>query len=74
MSKTRTARGAVSKEAPAEILRLCEKVADQGSKGLWWNALAAATDLVRACQEECRAEVERVVAMRATPKKRSKKK
>jgi hypothetical protein len=51
--------------APEEIRRLCVKVANQGGKDLWWNAMAAATELVNACQRECRAEVERVANRRA---------
>ena len=48
--------------APDEIRRLCVKVANQAGKGHLWTAMAAATELVAACQRGCRAEVERVGA------------
>jgi hypothetical protein len=51
--------------APEEIRRLCVKVANQAGKDLWWNAMAAATELVAACQRGCRAEVARVAKKRA---------
>jgi hypothetical protein len=50
----------------SEIERLSDKVIDQVEKGLWWNALAAATELVVVCQNGCRAEVERVKNKRSS--------
>lgn len=60
MSKTVSTFDAEGMKAPEEIRRLCVKVANQAGKGHWWNAMAAATELVAACQRGCRAEVERV--------------
>jgi hypothetical protein len=45
------------------------RVANQAGKGLWWNAMAAATELVAACQTGCRTEVERVAKKRAVKSK-----
>ena len=73
MSKHGSAFDAEGMNAPDEIRRLCIKVANQAGKGLWWNAMAAATDLVAACQRGCRAEVERVAKKRAA-ESRSKRK
>ena len=50
--------------APAELRKLCLKVANQAGKGQWWNAMAAATDLVAACQKGCRSEIDRVAKAR----------
>ena len=65
MRKTVNAFDAEGMNAPDEIRRLCVKVANQAGKGHWWNAMAAATELVAACQRGCRAEVERVTKKRA---------
>lgn len=65
MSKTVSTFDAEGMKAPEEIRRLCVKVANQAGKGHWWNAMAAATELVAACQRGCRAEVERVAKSRA---------
>jgi hypothetical protein len=66
MKKPMNAFDAEGMNAPEEIRRLCVKVANQAGKDLWWNAMAAATELVTACQRGCRAEVERVAKKRAT--------
>ena len=75
MSKPGNAFDAEGMNAPDEIRRLCTKVANQAGKGLWWNAMAVATELVAACQRGCRAEVERVAKKRAAqsgrPKRRA---
>jgi len=52
--------------SPAELRKLCIRIANQAGKGLWWNAMAAATGLVAVCQKGCREEVERVAKKRAT--------
>ena len=72
MSKLENAFDAEGMNAPQEIRRLCIKVANQAGKGLWWNAMAVATELVAACQRGCRAEVERVAKKRAAQSRRSK--
>ena len=73
MSRKSAAFDAQGMLAPDELRRLCVKVANQAGKGLWWNAMAAAGELVAACQKGCRAEVERVAKKRAvTPKGRAK--
>ncbi len=72
MSKTVSAFDAEGMNAPEEIRRLCVKVANQAGKGHWWNAMAAATELVAACQRGCRAEVERVAKNRARESRRAK--
>lgn len=72
MSKSVNAFDADGMNAPEEIRRLCVKVANQAGKGLWWNAMAVATELVAACQHGCRAEVERVGKKRARESRRSK--
>ena len=72
MSKTVNAFDAEGMNAPEEIRRLCVKVANQAGKGFWWNAMAAATELVAACQRGCRSEVERVANKRALESRRSK--
>lgn len=72
MSKTVKEFDAEGMKAPEEIRRLCVKVASQAGKGFWWNAMAAATELVAACQRGCRAEVERVAKNRARESRRSK--
>lgn len=71
MSKTVNAFDADGMNAPDEIRRLCVKVANQAGKGLWWNAMAAATELVAACQRGCRAEIERVAKKRALESRRA---
>jgi hypothetical protein len=68
MKKTIDAFDADGMQSPVEIRRLCTKVANQAGKGYWWNAMAAATELVAACQKGCRVEVERV-AKRRKPKR-----
>lgn len=74
MSRKVTAFDAQGMEAPEDVKRLCVKVANQAGKGLWWNAMAAASELVVACQKGCRAEMERVAKKRAVrPKSRTKK-
>jgi len=65
MSKTPASFDAEGMQAPDELRRLCVKILNQAGKGLWWNAMAYATDLVAACQKGCRAEVERVAKKRA---------
>lgn len=65
MAKTLTGFDSEVMSAPEEIRQLCVKVANQAGKGLWWNAMAAATELAAACQRGCRAEVERVAKKRA---------
>lgn len=65
MSKTTAAFDAEGMKAPEELRRLCVRIANQAGKGLWWNAMAAATELVAACQNGCRAEMERVAKKRA---------
>jgi hypothetical protein len=65
MKQTTTAFDAEGMNAPEEIRRLCVKVANQAGKGLWWNAIAAATELATACQRGCRSEIERVTKKRA---------
>ncbi len=65
MSKSVNAFDTEGMNAPEEIRRLCVKIANQAGKGLWWNAMAGATELVAACQRGCRAEVERVAKTRA---------
>lgn len=72
MSKTVNAFDAEGMNAPDEIRRLCVKVANQAGKGHWWNAMAAATELVAACQRGCRAEIKRVAKKRALESRRSK--
>ncbi|MBN9161606.1 MAG: hypothetical protein BGO98_25505 [Myxococcales bacterium 68-20] len=72
MSTIVNAFDAEGMNAPDEIRRLCVKVANQAGKGLWWNAMAAATELVAACQRGCRAEVERAAKKRALESRRSK--
>lgn len=72
MSKIVNAFDAEGMNAPDEIRRLCVKVANQAGKGHWWNAMAAATELVAACQRGCRAEVKRVAKKRALESRRSK--
>ena len=72
MSKTVNAFDAEGMNAPDEIRRLCVKVANQAGKGLWWNAMAAATELVAVCQRGCRTEVERVAKKRARESQQSK--
>lgn len=72
MSKLGNAFDAEGMDAPDEIRRLCIKVANQAGKGLWWNAMAVATELVAACQRGCRAEVERVTKKRAVESRRKK--
>lgn len=74
MRTTTTTFDADGMNAPEEIRRICVKVANQAGKGQWWNAMAAATELVTACQRGCRAEVERVTKKRAAkpaPSKRT---
>lgn len=72
MGKAQNAFDAEGMNAPDEIRRLCVKVANQAGKGLWWNAMAVATELVAACQRGCRTEVERVAKKRAVESRRSK--
>ena len=74
MTKTGSAFDAEGMNAPDEIRRLCIRVANQAGKGLWWNAMAVATELVATCQRGCRAEVERVSKKRASESNRKKKK
>jgi hypothetical protein len=64
MKKTFAAFDAEGMRSPQELRRLCIKVANQAGKGHWWNAMAAATELVAACQNGCRTEVERVAKKR----------
>ena len=64
MSKLENVFDAEGMNAPHEIRRLCIRVANQAGKGLWWNAMAVATELVAECQRGCRAEVERVAKKR----------
>lgn len=73
MGKTLAGFDAEGMHAPEEIRRLCVKVANQAGKGLWWNAMAAATELAAACQRGCRAEVERVAEKRAVEARARKK-
>lgn len=63
-SRTATEFDAAGLSAPDELRRACVKIANQAGKGHWWNAMAAATALVALCQQECRAEVERVAKKR----------
>ena len=72
MTEPANAFDADGMNAPEEIRRLCTKVANQAGKGLWWNARAAATELVAACQRGCRAEVKRVARKRAAESGRQK--
>jgi hypothetical protein len=65
MKKAVNAFDAEGMNAPEEIRRLCVKVANQAGKDLWWNAMAAAIELVNASQRQCRAEIERVAKKRA---------
>jgi hypothetical protein len=74
MKRTTTAFDADGMNAPEEIRRLAVKVANQAGKGLWWNAIAAATELATACQHGCRAEIERVTKKRAGESRASKRK
>jgi hypothetical protein len=53
-------------KAPAEVRRLCLKVAQQAGKEQWWNALAYASQLVAACQKGCGAEIARVAKKRGS--------
>jgi hypothetical protein len=67
MKKTKTGPDSFDADgmrSPRELRRLCVKVANQAGKGHWWNAMAAATELVGACQKGCRSEVERVAKKR----------
>lgn len=65
MSKIQEGSSIDAERVRLEVHRLCLKVADQVDKGQWWNAMANATELVAACQQGCRAEIERVVKNRA---------
>jgi hypothetical protein len=65
MSKLQEGTAVNAERVRREVHRLSSKIADQVDKGQWWNAMAYATELVAACQQGCRAEIERVVKNRS---------